>query len=315
MGAQKNLQGNTSLLDKVRKLQEFGFEVQAGFIMGLDTDPDDIHERMIAFIQEAGIPVAMVGILGVLRDTPDYKRFKRSGRLIENAKYGGDSGVFSRKLSFVPLMDPDVLMNMHRHVVETLNSPEYFFERCTTLFENQQGRPLGSVPIDWAKVRGLFHSIWKQGIVGNYRSAYWRFLGNTLAKHPERIKDAIRLAVQGHHLITTTQQALHVDDVNTFFEVATTELQKFAEGSREALHQAEEYASNLMRGLQHRFDQGAGEVRALRANADILIKAAHDYCGSVKKEFQYQVSEPLEKFLEEVERIVKVSTEVPQHTT
>jgi radical SAM superfamily enzyme YgiQ (UPF0313 family) len=85
MGARKNLQGNTSLLDKVRKLQEFGFEVQAGFIMGLDTDPDDIHERMIAFIREAGIPVAMVGILGVLRDTPDYKRFKRAGRLIEGA--------------------------------------------------------------------------------------------------------------------------------------------------------------------------------------------------------------------------------------
>ncbi len=205
-------------------------------------------------------------------------------------------------------------MNMHREVVETLNSPEYFFERCTTLFENQIGTPLGSVPLDWARVRGLINSVWKQGIVGSYRSEYWRFLKNTLVNHPERIKDAVRLAVQGHHLITTTQQALHVDDVKTFFEVATAELQKFAEGSREALHQAEAYASNLMSGLQHRFDQRAGEVRALRANADILIKAAHLHCGSVKKEFQYQVSEPLEKFQEEVERIVKASTEVPQHT-
>ena len=35
MGARKNLQGNTPLLDKVKKLQTYGFEVQAGFIMGL----------------------------------------------------------------------------------------------------------------------------------------------------------------------------------------------------------------------------------------------------------------------------------------
>jgi radical SAM superfamily enzyme YgiQ (UPF0313 family) len=312
MGAQKNLQGNTSLMDKVRKLQEYGFEVQAGFIMGLDTDPDDIHERMIAFIREAGIPVAMVGILGVLRDTPDYKRFKRSGRLIEGAKYGGDSGVFSRQLSYVPLMDPEVLMNKHREVVGTLNSPEIFFERCETLFDYQKRAPLGRTPVGWSQIRAVFHSIWKQGIVANYRAEYWKFLGNTLSTRPHHIADAIRLSVQGHHLITTTQQALHVDDVKTFFEVAVSELQKFADGSCGALHQAEEYASSLMHGITHHFDHGAGEVRALRSNANVLITAAHGYCGLVKKEFRYQVSEQLETFQKEVERIVQASKELPQ---
>ena len=95
------------MLDKVKILQEYGMEVQAGFIMGLDTDPDDIADRMIAFIREAGIPVAMVGVLGVLRDTPDYKRYKRLGRLREDVKYTGDSGIFSRQLSYEPLIDPD----------------------------------------------------------------------------------------------------------------------------------------------------------------------------------------------------------------
>ncbi|HAA76490.1 TPA: hypothetical protein DCE37_15355 [Candidatus Latescibacteria bacterium] len=308
MGARKNLQGNTPLLDKVKKLQTFGFEVQAGFIMGLDTDPADIHERMIAFIRDAGIPVAMVGILGVLRDTPDYKRFKRAGRLIEGAKYSGDSGVFSRQLSYVPKIDAELLINMHRYTVETLNSPEIFFERCTTLFEHHKRRPLGSVPIRWPEIRATLLSIWKQGIVGSYRSIYWKFLIDTASVHPEHLPDAVRLAVQGHHLITTTQQALHVDDVKNFFEIATAELEKFADGSREALHQAEEYASGLMRAIQHHFDQGSGEVRALRANADILLKAANVYCDAVKNEFQHQVSEPLEKFQEEIERIVKGAT-------
>ena len=305
MGARKNLQGNTPLLDKVKKLQQFGFEVQAGFIMGLDTDPDDIDERMIAFIREAGIPVAMVGILGVLRDTPDYKRFKRAGRLIEGTKYSGDSGVFTRQLSYVPKMDPQKLVNMHRNTVETLNSPEIFFERCETLFKHHNRRPLGNVPVGWPEIRAFFLSLWKQGVVGNYRKTYWKFLINTLSVNPEFFPDAVRLSVQGYHLITTTQQALHVDDVKTFFEVATYELEKFADGSREALHQAEAYASDLMRGLQLRFERGAGEVIALRTNADILLKAAQVYCGSVKKEFRHQVAEPLEKFQMEIERIVQ----------
>lgn len=308
MGARKNLQGKTPLLDKVKKLQAYGFEVQAGFIMGLDTDPDDIHERMIAFIREAGIPVAMVGILGVLRDTPDYKRFKRAGRLIEDAKYTGDSGVFSRQLSYIPKMDPDLLIARHREVVETLNSPEIFFERCATLFSHQRRRPLSGMPIRWPEVRAFLLSLWKQGVVGNYRSTYWQFLGNTLSEHPGHLTEAIRLSVQGHHLITTTQQALHVDDVKTFFEVAVDELEKFADGSREALHQAEALASDLMQGIQLRFEKGAGEVRALRANADILLKAAHVYCAAVKQEFRYQVSGPLEKFQAEIERIVRSST-------
>ena len=306
MGARKNLQGKTPLLDKVKKLQAFGFEVQAGFIMGLDTDPDDIDDRMIAFIREAGIPIAMVGLLGVLRDTPDHKRFKRAGRLIEEAKYSGDSGMFSRQLSYVPKMDPEKLINMHRHTVETLNSPEIFFERCATLFEEQNRRPLGSVPIGWAEVRAVLLSIWKQGVVGSYRKTYWQFLINTLSAKPSHLTDAIRLAVQGHHLITTTQQALHVDAVKTFFEVASSEFEKFASGSREAMQQAEAYASELMHAIQDRFDQGAGGVRALRANADVLLKAAQIYCASVKKEFQHQVSEPLEAFQEEIERIVSV---------
>ena len=134
----------------------------------------------------------------------------------------------------------------------------------------------------------------------------WQFLINTLSAKPSHLTDAIRLAVQGHHLITTTQQALHVDAVKTFFEVASSEFEKFASGSREAMQQAEAYASDLMHAIQDRFDQGAGGVRALRANADVLLKAGQFYCASVKKEFQHQVSEPLEAFQEEIERIVSV---------
>ena len=305
MGARKNLQGDTPLLDKVIKLQAWGFEVQAGFIMGLDTDPDDIGDRMIAFIRAAGIPIAMVGILGVLRDTPDYKRFSRAGRLVEGVKYTGDSGVFSRQLSFVPKMDPEVLINQHRKAVETLNSPEIYFERCETLFRHFGRKALGRTSLGWAEFRALFISLWRQGVVGSYRRHYWKFLGHTLFTRPDKMPDAVRLAVQGHHLIVTTQQALHVDEVHTFFEVATAELERFAGGSLEALRGVEGYASRLMDGVNHRFVNLADEKLAVQKNAEVLLRAAHEYSDAVRGEFRHQITGSLEQFQSDIDRIME----------
>jgi hypothetical protein len=41
-------------------------EVMAGFIVGFDSDPEDIFERQMRFIRESGIPLAMVGLLVAL---------------------------------------------------------------------------------------------------------------------------------------------------------------------------------------------------------------------------------------------------------
>lgn len=307
MGARKNLQGDTPLLDKVKTLQKAGFEVQAGFIMGLDTDPDDIADRMLAFIREAGIPVAMVGILGVLRDTPDYKRFKRAGRLIENVKYTGDSGIFNRQLSYKPLMDPEVLIERHRSLVETLNSPEIFFERCATHYRNLGRTPVSTMPIGKTELLAFARSLWRQGVRGTYRATYWKFLLWTLGRYPLRFGDAIRLAVQGHHLILTTREALHVDEVKTFMEEAVERLESYCQGYREALRRTMgARADRIWQVVQARVEDYNDHRQALRHNAAVLVSTAQEYADSVRVEVRHQVHEPLERFQQEVNRLLDI---------
>src|SRR5256714_220807 len=79
--AQKT-QNRGNLLDSVKRIQSYGMEVMAGFIVGFDNDPDDIFERQIKFIRESAIPLAMVGILAALPDTQLWRRLEKEGRLL-----------------------------------------------------------------------------------------------------------------------------------------------------------------------------------------------------------------------------------------
>jgi radical SAM superfamily enzyme YgiQ (UPF0313 family) len=51
---------NRDLIASVKKIQHHGFQVQGGFIVGFDSDPSSIFQKVIDFVQESGIVTAMV---------------------------------------------------------------------------------------------------------------------------------------------------------------------------------------------------------------------------------------------------------------
>src|SRR6266508_2886762 len=53
--AQKGQNTRRDLLDSVKKIQSYGLEVMAGFIVGFDNDPEDVFERQIEFISARSI--------------------------------------------------------------------------------------------------------------------------------------------------------------------------------------------------------------------------------------------------------------------
>jgi hypothetical protein len=161
------------------------------------------------------------------------------------------------------------------------------------------------MPIRMAEIRAAFRSLWKQGIAGGYKREYWSFLARTLVRHPASFPAAVSLAAQGHHLILTTQQALHVDEMKTFFSEAVEHLERCCQGYREALQRnVGAYASRLMQSVHDRLEHHHDERRALQHNAGVLLKAAQEYYHALRKEFRHQVREPLEKFQWEIERIL-----------
>ncbi len=116
---------NRDLIASVKKIQDFGLEVQAGFIVGFDQDPASIFEKMIAFIQESGIVTAMVGLLNAPRGTKLYERLVKENRMLKTST--GDNTDLS--MNFVPKMSYEKLIKGYRHIIETIYSPKHYYRR------------------------------------------------------------------------------------------------------------------------------------------------------------------------------------------
>ncbi len=186
---------NRDLVASVKKLQEFGLEVQGGFIVGFDSDPESIFQTQIEFIQRSGIVTAMVGLLNAPTGTRLYRRLKEEGRLLSS--FTGNNTDFS--LNFIPKMNYDRLVRGYKHILDTIYSPKEYYERIRTflqVYRPSRTRP-GKVQIH--QIKAFFRSIWYLGIKENGKRYYWKLFISYLMKSPPKFARFILLSVYGYH--------------------------------------------------------------------------------------------------------------------
>ena len=69
------------LVRAVKAIQSYGMVTAAGMIVGFDTDDAEIFDDQYDFLQAAGVPIVMLGLLQAIPRTPLYERLFRTGRL------------------------------------------------------------------------------------------------------------------------------------------------------------------------------------------------------------------------------------------
>ena len=188
----KDESAESYLLRAIRKIQEAGLEATAGFIVGLDGDKE--FQSHIDFIQKAGIPRAMAGLLTALKQTNLYKRLEDEGRLL-----GESSGNnVSVELNFVPELDREVLIEEYKRILRVLYEPSLrsYFERCLTLFENWHPKRR-TVRIGKMELLALFRSLRQQLLSRSQGHTYLWFLIRVLMRYPRRLPDAVLFAILG----------------------------------------------------------------------------------------------------------------------
>ncbi len=186
---------NKDLVSAVRTLQKNGMEVMGGFIIGFDSDPDEIFDLQIDFIQKSGITIAMVGLLEVLPGTKLYKRMKAQGRLLSESTGNNTDG----HLNFIPAMDREKLEQGYQRVLETIYSPRAYYERCITFLKNYKQKTVSKITA--YSIIAFFKSIWRIGIMNeaNMRLVYWKLLLRSILINPKTFGEAVRMVIVGVH--------------------------------------------------------------------------------------------------------------------
>jgi radical SAM superfamily enzyme YgiQ (UPF0313 family) len=186
---------NRDLIECVKKMQRFGLQVQGGFIVGFDSDPPMIFERLIGFIQESGIVTAMVGLLNAPRGTRLYQRLVNEGRLLTDAT--GDNTDLS--INFIPKMNYESLISGYREIFNTIYSPRHFYERAKLFLKEYKPLQKKMVRFNMGNFRAFFKSVVFLGIVGKERAYYWRLFFWSLFRRPRLFRLAITYMIYGFH--------------------------------------------------------------------------------------------------------------------
>ena len=195
-----------SLLESVSIIQSYGMQVMGGFILGFDTDREDIFERMTEFIQKSGIPVAMVGLLQAMPGTQLFRRLWREGRILHTD--AGDNTSVS--LNFLPRMNATKLVEGYRSVLKQIYSCDAYYERVRLYLSRTEPRPgerrFKQRWLTGANARALVTSIVRQGVFGSQRWSYWKFFAAAATRYRHSFGTAMTLAIMGYHLQVITRK-------------------------------------------------------------------------------------------------------------
>jgi len=186
---------NRDLLASVKRIQRAGLQVHGGFIVGFDSDPPAIFDRQIHFIQESGIVTAMVGMLTALRGTRLHQRLHREGRLLGDTS-GNNTAV---TLNFIPRMEPRALIGGYRTILDTIYSPQNYYQRVIRLLKEYRPPHAGKFHLQPGYVGALFKSILFLGVIGRERFHFWKLFFWSLARRPRLFPLAMTYAIYGFH--------------------------------------------------------------------------------------------------------------------
>jgi len=260
-------------LHAVQTLQEKGFEVMGGFILGLDGDTPDAFDTHIGFIQQAAIPMAMEGLLTVLKGTDLHYRMEREGRL-----RGDTTGNnLDTQLNFVPEMPEAVLKAGYKRVLNTIYDQRLanYFARCWTLLQNldrsQAPKPMHT-PLRLTEMMRFTLASTKQ-LVSTQGPAYLQFLSRVIMRHPDMLWEAFELAAKGYHLRKITEQVTAVDNFKQYLA-----------------HEMENLKEEIARRAQD------GNKRLQVYVREVVAQVQREY-SMIHKDFRHDVEEALNTFV------------------
>ncbi len=194
----QNLKRN--LVENIRKIQKHGLEVMGGFILGFDNDPPDIFEKLVNFIRESRIVIAMVGLLNAPPGTKLFNRLKAEERI--RPFLTGDNTDLNTNI--IPKMGYEKLISGYKRVLKELYNTRSYYERLLDFLEEFEIKNRFKPDLNYLKSKlwlpsGLPWIFIKFGVLERSRYYFWKIFFKCLFKKPQLLSVIIAQIVSGYH--------------------------------------------------------------------------------------------------------------------
>jgi radical SAM superfamily enzyme YgiQ (UPF0313 family) len=124
-----------SIAQSVHKIYAAGLFVTAGFIVGFDSDKVSVAKGMVELIEEAAIPICMVGLLYALPNTQLSRRLEKEGRLhpppVREDLKSADQCTMG--LNYATLRPRHDILEDYKNILQRIYDPVAFAERLKRL--------------------------------------------------------------------------------------------------------------------------------------------------------------------------------------
>ena len=186
--------------EAVQTLTRRGLEVMGGFIVGFDSDREEVFEAQRRFIAGSPIPLAMVGMLTALPGTALWRRLEREGRLRDSRV----SDQFGRP-NFEPAMDEEALLRGYGELLGDLYTADAWYDRCEAYVDLAPKMP-GQRRVSWDDIKTLARTVWGVGVLSPRRGRFWRLVGRSLLRARHTFAWVVTRVIVGEHMIRYTER-------------------------------------------------------------------------------------------------------------
>ena len=194
-----------SIPESIHKIYAAGMFVTAGFIVGFDNEKVSIADAMVELIDDASIPVAMVGLLYALPNTQLTRRLTQEGRLhpVPNAAPKEDQ--CTHGLNFDTKRPRREILQDYRDILEKVYDPLAYAGRLNRLIDmlNNTSRAHQMKGSDSRSRGGAGNMEMVQRLVAKLpepKRIFWEAFTRCVATNPKSVRYIVLLLAFYMHL-------------------------------------------------------------------------------------------------------------------
>jgi len=200
----KNQNVSKSIDHAVMKIMSYGMVSNGGYILGFDSDREQIADQMIDSIQDSGICMAMIGLLYALPNTQLTRRLEQEKRLFLNhSKSVTDNDIdqMTSGLNFRTLTSRTTILKNYIRIIETIFNPSYYYKRViyTGLNVKTDYKHKPDFKTWLIYMRSFLRVCKKAGFSGVTGIFYWKMFFTVIFRNPRGIEPAVNLAAMFIH--------------------------------------------------------------------------------------------------------------------